>query len=367
MNKKSKSFLKALLLLLAGALVVVLIYFLYVLLSFYRIPDNTELAIENNQSRIVEQGVEYTAVTYNVGFGCYSKEFSFFMDEAEWKDGSHTRGVYGKGMSREDVIENVETQAAVLRDIRPDFILLQEVDTDSTRSYHIDMASYFEETFPFMGGTYTSNFHSPWLNLPVLDPIGVVNSGILTLSRFKTDYAVRRSYPIASDLSKLFDLDRCFTVERIPVEGGKTLVLINSHASAYDEGGIIRAQQMEMLFSFMEEEYKKGNWVIVGGDFNHVLGIEYKEAFPTEQLIHVWAYVIDDSDLPDHFSIVKPENGFEESTCRSADSPYKEGINYSTIIDGFIVSDNVKAMADIYHTGYVESDHQPVVMTFTLK
>ena len=93
MNKKAKSFLKALLLLLAGALVVVLIYFLYVLLSFYRIPDNTELAIENNQSRIVEQGVEYTAVTYNVGFGCYSQEFSFFMDEAEWKDGSHTRGV----------------------------------------------------------------------------------------------------------------------------------------------------------------------------------------------------------------------------------------------------------------------------------
>ena len=151
------------------------------------------------------------------------------------------------------------------------------------------------------------------------------------------------------------------------MEGGKTLVLVNSHASAYDEGGIIRAQQMEMLFSFMEEEYKKGNWVIVGGDFNHVLGIEYKEAFPTEQLIPVWAYVIDDSDLPDHFSIVKPENGFEESTCRSADSPYIEGINYSTIIDGFIVSDNVEAMANIYHTGYVESDHQPVVMAFTLK
>ena len=44
------------------------------------------------------------------------------------------------------------------------------------------------------------------------------------------------------------------------MKGGKTLVLVNSHASAYDEGGVIRAQQMEMLFSFMEEEYKKGGW-----------------------------------------------------------------------------------------------------------
>ena len=57
----------------------------------------------------------------------------------------------------------------------------------------------------------------------------------------------------------------------------------------------------------------------------------------------------------------------EESTCRNADSPYIEGVNYSTIIDGFIVSDNVEAKAMVYPTGYEESDHQPVILTFTLK
>ena len=367
MNKKAKNVLKALLLLLCGALIVVLIYFFYVLLSFNRIPDNTELTVENNQTNVMKENVEYTAVTYNLGFGCYSKDFSFFLDSADWKDGSHTTGKYGKGITREDVIENIEDQAAVLRDIAPDFILLQEVDTDSSRSYHIDMATYFEETFPFMNSVFAINFHSPWLNLPLFDPIGVVNSGVLTLSRFKTDSAVRRSYPIASDFSKLFDLDRCFSVERIPVEGGKTLVLVNSHMSAYDEGGVIRAQQLELLSSFMEEEYKKGNWVIIGGDFNHVLGKEYQDAFPSEQVVPVWAYILDNNDLPEHYSIVKPENGMEESTCRNADTPYIEGVNYSTIIDGFIVSDNVEAKAEVYHTGYEESDHQPVVLTFSLK
>ena len=141
MNKKASSILKALLLLLCGALIVVVLYYFYVLLSFNRIPDNTELYVENNQARVMKEDVEYKAVTYNLGFGCYSKEFSFFLDNADWKDGSHTTGKYGKGITREDVIENVESQAAVLRDIAPDFILLQEVDTDSTRSYHIDMAT----------------------------------------------------------------------------------------------------------------------------------------------------------------------------------------------------------------------------------
>ena len=110
MNKKAKNVLKALLLLLCGALIVVLIYFFYVLLSFNRIPDNTDLTVENNQARIMKENVEYTAVTYNLGFGCYSKEFSFFLDSADWKDGSHTTGKYGKGITREDVIENVESQ-----------------------------------------------------------------------------------------------------------------------------------------------------------------------------------------------------------------------------------------------------------------
>lgn len=367
MNKKASNLLKALLILLCAVLLVVGIYVVYVLISFSRLPDNTTLEIKNNQSKTMKSGVEYTAVTFNTAFGAYSTDFSFFMDTADWKDGTHTVGKYGKAIDRVHVIENVESQAAVLRDIAADFILLQEVDTDATRSYHIDMATYFEATFPFMNSTFAVNYHSAWLNYPILDPHGIANAGLLTMSRFNVESAERVSYPIASDFSKFFDLDRCFTVDRIPVEGGKTLVLINSHMSAYDEGGVIRQKQLELLSSFIAEEYNKGNWVIIGGDFNHALGEEYLDAYPSEQVVPVWAKVLDDSDLPSHFSIVKPENDKEEATCRSADTPYIEGYNYTTVIDGFIVSDNVEATATIYHTGYENSDHQPVILTFTLK
>ncbi len=55
------------------------------------------------------------------------------------------------------------------------------------------------------------------------------------------------------------------------------------------------------------------------------------------------------------------------ATCRGADIPYKEGVNYSTVIDGFIVSDNVSVISEAtVDTAYAYSDHNPVKITFKL-
>ena len=54
-------------------------------------------------------------------------------------------------------------------------------------------------------------------------------------------------------------------------------------------------------------------------------------------------------------------------TCRNCDVPYKEG-NFTIIVDGFIVSDNVTVTSlENVVTGFVYSDHNPVVMKFKLK
>ena len=41
--------------------------------------------------------------------------------------------------------------------------------------------------------------------------------------------------------------------------------------SAYDTGGTIREQQVAQLREVMKEEVSKGNYLIIGGDFNHDL------------------------------------------------------------------------------------------------
>lgn len=366
MKRTFINILKSLLLISAALIIIALIYVFYLVCDYYRIGD-TPLDVVNQRSESLKVGEEYTAITYNVGFGSYSSEYSFFMDESIWKNGNITTGVYGRGIDEDDVLKNTMGTIDTIKGVNPDFILLQEVDTPSTRSFGVDMLSYYLEAFTDMNSTFAVNFHSSWLNYPILDPHGVANAGLLTMSKYTLESAERVSYPVADDFSKIADLDRCFSIQRYKVDNGRELVIINSHMSAYDEGGVIRKEQMEKLLSYLTEEYDKGNYVIVGGDFNHALGEEYISAFPTEMVKPDWVNVIKDNDLPSSFRIVKPDTGFKYGTCRSADIPYTKGINYESIIDGFIVSDNIEAHSYVNSNDYAYSDHNSVVMTFTLK
>lgn len=366
MNKKLKNILISLLLISLYALLIIIIYALYVLFSYSRIPDNVSLEISNQQSEIVERGTTYTALTYNVGFASYSPSYSFFMDTAIFKDGKESVGYYGKGISEEDCLNNTIGMGRILKELNSDFILLQEVDTAATRSFNINMKNYYDSLLSSYNSVFALNFHSSWLNLPLYDPHGIVNAGLSTLSKYKIEDATRYSYPVTSSITKVADLDRCFSTVRYKVEDNKELVIVNNHMSAYDKGGVIRKAQLELLSLFLIEEYQKGNYVIVGGDFNHALGEEYITNFPSMQETPDWVSILNNEDLPLHYSIVKPENGFLVPSVRSCDTPYTVGINYTTIVDGFIVSDNIKAKSIVIDTNFAYSDHQPVLLYFSL-
>ncbi len=69
----------------------------YILLSYYRIgdietsaaePNNKDLILYGgNASGAVKLNESYTATTYNVGFGAYSQDYTFFPDEGYDEEG----------------------------------------------------------------------------------------------------------------------------------------------------------------------------------------------------------------------------------------------------------------------------------------
>lgn len=351
------------------------IYVAYVALQYYRIDDNQTLGIENAREETVRTDETYSLLSYNLGFGAYSPEYSFFMDTGEMNDGTKVAGIYAKGMNKADVEKNVGGQLAVSKAQNADFYFFQEVDVKAHRSYKINMYERARAEFGQYCAVYAENFHTANLLYPVNDPIGKTNAGILTLSRFKTERAVRRSFPITENfIDKLFDLDRCFAVHYLPVDGSeKQLVLINVHMSAYDEGGTIRARQLEMLNAVLAEERAKGNYVIAGGDFNHCLIADHFDSkeealqyFKSEQKTPDWVKnsVLTQAEITDGFQIAASLNA---ATCRGADIPYEAGVNYTTVIDGFLVSDNVTIVSEqTVDTQYAYSDHNPVLLRFTL-
>lgn len=347
----------------------------YVAVQYYRIEDNFELQTENGRDKKAGLNDVFTVMTYNTGFGAYSPEYSFFMDTGVMDDGTEVVGKYAKGRDKADVKKNVDGQTDIIKDADADFYFLQEVDEKADRSYGINMKSVFSAAFENRSATYAENFHTANLFYPFNDPIGRTDAGILTLSKYNIESAVRRSFPLTDNfIDKLFDLDRCFAVHYLPLEGSdKFLVLINLHMSAYDKGGAVRAQQLEMLNGVLREERAKGNYVVAGGDFNHCLIADYFESdeqalshFESRQQVPEWVKnsVLHNSELAEGFRIAADK---DVATCRGADIPYEKGVNYTNTIDGFIVSDNVEVVAvNTLNTEYAFSDHNPVVLKFAL-
>lgn len=355
-----KKILKLLTSVISFVLIVAVVYVCYVFFSYSRIEDNKSLAVSGaGNAETLKSGKEYTVATRNLGFGAYTADFTFFMDggKESWARSAE---------SVKNCIENA-TKETVACD--PDFILFQEVDTNSTRSYHIDERQMITSALSEYSGVFAENYHSAFLMYPLTQPHGSSNSGMLTLSKYKVSSALRRSLPISESFSKFLDLDRCYSVSRIPVENGKELVLINVHLSAYGGSDEIRKAQMTMLFNEIKDDYEKGNYVVCGGDYNHdFTGTSTQKLNGGETVDFGWAQPFPDDLLPD--CIVRADNytdGKTEPTCRDCDIPYKEG-NFTIIVDGFLVSKNVEiTYLENVQTGFAYSDHNPVVMKFLLK
>lgn len=290
------------------------------------------------------------------------------MDSGQLKNGRKLRGHRGTAISKKAVLA---LTAGVIRTMKvqdPDFMFFQEIDTNSTRSFHVNQVKMVEDNFSSLGHTFAYNFHSAYLAVPPTNPHGIVRSGLLSMSKYRMSSAIRRKYPVsAGPIEKFVDLDRCFVVMRFPVKNGKYLVIINSHMSAYDKGGKMRKAQMNLLSSVIEKEYKKGNYVIVGGDFNHALGKDMMTHFQHEEEIPSWVSVLDQKMLPKNFIMVRAKNRETVPTCRATDMKYDPKVNYMTICDGFIVSKNIQAQAYNINTHFDYADHNPVRLDFILK
>lgn len=361
-KKKRFRWWKIPLILIAVILVVAIIYVAYVFISYNRIDDNTELTPQGTaKSAAVKVGSEYTALTYNVGFGAYTPDFSFFMDggKSSW------------AASKDSVVRCIDGAANVIKEHNADFALIQEVDFDSTRSYHVDERNQLIAQFPDCSNTFAVNYHSPFLFYPFTQPHGSSNSGLLTLSESTITSTTRHSLPISEGVKKFLDLDRAYSINRIPVENGKELVILNTHTSAYGTDGDLQTQQMQKMFGDMKAEYDKGNYVIAGGDWNHDFTGDSKfklnSGTPEDLEALSWCAEFPTELIPQGFSRVTDyASGLRPST-RNTDIPYSKD-SFVVTLDGFIISDNVEStFVDVIDTGFEYSDHNPVEMRFKLK
>lgn len=354
-----KKMLKAMLMVILIIILVLAVYLLYLFMTYDRIEDGQNLAIESDVE--LDQafiGEEYTIVTQNIGFGAYSDDFTFFMDG----------GKESRARSEKAVYDNTEGVLREVKDLAPDIILFQEVDLDSTRSFHVDQYELLRNEFGEYDSTKGINYDSAYLFYPLLEPHGKSLSSIATFSRFQMDKATRRSLPVSTGYAKFFDLDRCYTITEIPVEQGKTLFVYNVHLSAYGGSPEIRDGQMDMLIEDMKEKISQGDYVICGGDFNHDFTGDSVQKLNKEVNDFGWAQPFPAEKLPaDLKRCVDYQGNQLVPTTRNTDIPYEKGVSFVVILDGFILSSNVTCTeVENIDNGFRFTDHNPVRLKFIL-
>ncbi len=335
-------------------------------IDYHRLPDNLVLEAygkaDEQPVEPVETGTPYRIVSWNIGFGAYESDYGFFMDG----------GTQSWAWSEERLDANLEAIGQFLAEQDADLYLIQEIDIDSTRSYHTNeymiLEGYLTEARPY-DRVFAQNYDSPFLFYPLTQPHGASKAGIGTFADFTISSALRRSLPIENGFTKLLDLDRCYSVSRIPVRNGTELVLYNLHLSAYTSDGTIATEQLRMLLEDMQGEYEKGNYCIAGGDFNKDLLGDSGVYFGASDKEYTWAQPIP----PETFEgvdirLIAPLNETRPvPSCRNADGPYHEG-QYVLTVDGFLASPNVSVKkSDVIDTLFAYSDHNPVYMEFTLQ
>lgn len=355
MNKMARKLGKITILFIAAILAVFVLFVGFIIVTDYKPENKVSLEVKNNKEIVIKKSGIVSIITYNIGYGGMDKYQDFFMDG----------GKGSRSSSREKTLENIEGVRAFAKLENPDIILFQEVDKKATRSFSVNEVDYLSERLQGYSSAYAINYRVPWVPVPINKPLGAVQSGLLTLSKYKINSATRYQYPGTEPfLKQLFDLDRCYLETRLAVDNGKELIIINTHLSAFDKGGEIRKQQLAILKSHIKKEYSKGNYVIVGGDWNHNLPGTNPSSFVAVQEVPEWLQTIPEDFTPKGFKwgidSLNPTN-------RTVDIPYRVGVNYLSIIDGFLVSPNVEiTKVEGANCNFEFSDHNPVKLLISL-
>lgn len=289
-----------------------------------------------------------TVMTWNIGYGGLGAESEFFAD------GGKEMLPPGKAI----VEKNVAGIVSLLNKNAPDAILMQETARASLLTRGVDTLGAVVGALKGRDNAFSAD-----LAARLLPPPFNIRNGLFT--SISWGGARRELYELPREPNFIFGLFKRryhAQVVRVPVDGDAAdWVLIDIHLSAFDEGANVRLAQLREVLKLAEAEYEKGARVVVGGDWNYEFArpdtlsttkekfLFWLHAFPYLELKAGWTAAFD-PEIP---------------TCRTNERPYARGENFTTIIDGFIVSPNVEVVeVRAIDLDFQYTDHQPVVARF---
>ena len=276
-------------------------------------------------------------LTWNVGYAGLGPESDFRADG----------GKSIRAPSRSIVERNLRQIIERLRVEQPDVALLQELARASFVTRRVDVLAAVEKA---MDG-YEHAF-SPLIQITRIPLVGRLEVGQGTFSARGIVRAARHALP--STPWRFGITVQHFNVleSRLPGDW----VVFNVHLSAFDDGALRREHLAEVV-RLLEREYEAGKSVVAGGDWNLRLAATL---FPytTDEQAKSWLLDLPAEIVPAGWQWAVDAR---TPTNRTLEQPYRPGVNYTSVIDGFLVSPNVEILkVETLDLDFASSDHNPV-------
>lgn len=326
-------------------------------LNDYQPKEVIEIEGQNEVLSIPKDSSTLSFMIWNIGYSGLGAQSDFFLD-----GGTMVRPAKELSESyQEGILKTISAHGDV------DFILLQEVDINSKRSYHFNQFKAIGNLLPDHTQAHALNFNVKFVPKPLLSfsPIGKVQSGLATYSKYQVSSHKRFQFPGSYGWpTRAFHLDRCFLESRIPLANEKELIVINSHNSAYD-GGKLKPQEMAYLKAHLLAEYEKGNYIVVGADWNQCPPNFSYDTFSVGNAEDYYQDNIAEDFMPEGWQWAYDG---KVSTNRKLASLFNAETTFTTLIDFYLLSPNITLQeVEGISLNFEHSDHQPVKLKIQLQ
>lgn len=331
----------------AALVVIPVLFFAISIIMEYR-PDEREVIFTSDSPTPIK-GDTIKMLSWNIGYCGLGEEMDFFYD-----GGESVQSI------KERTLENLEAIKQFLKEHSDvDFILLQEVDINSKRSYHINEFEEIGKTLDQHHGYFAYNYNSIYVPIPITEAIGKVESGMVLFSKYLPSSVERLQYPSRFPFYvSPFNLKRA-ALKADFVFGDNTLSVVNTHNTAYDDGGM-RTIEMRYIDSLASAT----PYGIVAGDWNSTPpGYKQSESEKTNPYFQPQEIYYSDFNSGYKFAW--------DSTTHSnryLNESYKKGETTETLIDFAYLSSTIETIdVRTIDLGFKNSDHNPVELIFLVK
>ena len=285
-----------------------------------------------------------SVTAWNLGYGGLGAESEFISDG----------GTNFLPPSRKVVDKNIKGIVSELKSLRSDVILIQEAARPSLTTHGADTLGAVNDELAGRDNVFSADFTIRFTPSHWSPQHGLFTSiGVNRATREIVRLPLEPGYMMGLS-RRLYHLQ----VVRLPFPGGEWSI-INVHLSAFDDGANIRLAQLRAVLGFAEDEYAKGRHVVIGGDWNLELAQPGRQ-HTTKQEDLFWLFPFPKEELEQGWRIAADE---KIPSVRTNERPYQRGENFTTTIDGFVVSPNVEIESvEGTDLDFQYTDHQPVTV-----